>query len=520
MSGRVGVPLKIEIRDPLMSPPPRVFIDDDAIRSRVGAHLNTGGDLCYAEAEVEEYDPYNGGGAVLRVLESVRETFDRVLHSSATTELQREFVAYWKAETHLYTDLPEGFSGAARMTRWAAPSGSGLVVSPADRAARWASDKTSRSTPALHAFVLRLDRPMNTTVGGGPGRSLASLKLWTAHFIDGDALERAFAPRYIDGGAVVLVAENGAVAAMFKWPKLAKLAYAKAPPGRRARSVLQGASQMSLERTSAESLALPDLVNARLAAPSPLIGKSVAIVGAGAIGARVAQELSRSGAGQGEYPLLIIDPDIFHAVNFARHVLPISAVLEPKATAVADELTRLHPGLSVEGVKLDVFKILPRLSPFDLIIDATGSNPVGLRLNAASQAAREANDRFPTVLHAAIHGNGLAVQTILVTRTTHACFKCLRPAHGTYKANPLKSGFQTAYISAACGDGAHVDYAASAPAMAAALTVQAALEWARDPLEPGPRVRTRVLDLERTEPAKDKNWAPDPTCPACGGGCP
>ena len=108
-------------------------------------------------------------------------------------------------------------------------------------------------------------------------------------------------------------------------------------------------------------------------------------------------------------------------------------------------------------------------------------------------------------------------QTVLVTRSAHACLKCLRPNHGELKANPLKPGVTTAVESGTCGDGAHINYAAPAPMLAATLVVQAALEWAAAPDMPGPRVRTRVLDLEHTAPPKDRNWPIEPLCPACQG---
>jgi len=103
------------------------------------------------------------------------------------------------------------------------------------------------------------------------------------------------------------------------------------------------------------------------------------------------------------------------------------------------------------------------------------------------------------------------------TRSAHACLKCLRPNHGELKANPLKPGVTTADESGTCGDGAHINYAAPAPMLAATLVVQAALEWAAAPDMPGPRVRTRVLDLEHTAPPKDRNWPIEPLCPACQG---
>lgn len=67
------------------------------------------------------------------------------------------------------------------------------------------------------------------------------------------------------------------------------------------------------------------------------------------------------------------------------------------------------------------------------------------------------------------------------TRSAHACLKCLRPNHGELKANPLKPGVTTAVESGTCGDGAHINYAAPAPMLAATLVVQAALEWAAAP---------------------------------------
>lgn len=514
-SGRVDVPVRLAIIDPLMMPPPKVFIEDAEVLARVGAHLNEDRSLCYAEAEVEEYDPYNAGGAVLRVLESVQCTLTQVLHSSAVKDLQREFVAYWKPDTYLYTDLPPGFSGPARSVDWKRGDRIGLVITCADRVKRWAVPKSRTGD----AYVVRIDRPLNTAVGTGPGRSLASLRSWLQNFVDdADPLKLAFTSGIVDGGNLIIVAPNGTVGAAFSWPKLAELAFRKAPLVRRLRAIAQGEDKMTLEKSVANSLALPDLVNARLAAPSPLIGKIIAVIGAGSIGSRVCLELARCGAGQDDAPLMIVDPDNFQAVNFPRHVLPISAVRTSKAQAMAEEVRRLHPSLQVEALPEDVFKLLHKVAKCDLIIDATGSNPVALRLNAEAIAFRRSGGSFPPVLHAAIHGNGLAAQTVLVTPTDHACLKCLRPGHGVLKANPVKPGVPTEFSSASCGDGAHVTYAAPAPALAAALVVQAALEWAAKPADPGPRVRSRVLDLARTQAPKDRSWERDPNCPACRDG--
>jgi hypothetical protein len=513
-SGKTSVAVRLGVSDPLLTRPPKIYIEDPTVRRQLSAHLNGDESLCFSEAEVEEYDPYNSGGAILRVLESARETLDQILHASTLADRRREFVSYWNPDTYLYTDLPPGFSGPARSCSWNVAGGrDSLVITTPGRVRLWTRDK-----PAEHqrAYVLRSDRPFDIRLGGGPGKSLASLKAWIALFVDSsEALAEAFAPTLVDKGVIVLAAENGVVSASFKWPEFARIAYAKAPAERRARPISHAEDQMTLNRGLADSVALADLVNGRLDAPSPLIGKAVAVVGAGAIGSRVCLELARSGAGQASRPMLVIDHETYSTANFGRHVLPIACVRLAKAIALTDEIRRLHPDLRVEGIVGDVFSVISRLQAYDLVIDATGSTPVGLRLNDFAVTRRRQGEAFPPVIHAAIHGNGLAAQTVLVTGPPHACLKCLRLVHGQVKATPLKPGVTTAYQSATCGDGAHINYAAPAPMLAAALVVQAALEWAGAPTAPGPRVRTRVLDLEQTAPAKDRNWPAEPHCPAC-----
>lgn len=512
-SGRTQIDVTIAVRDPLFTHGPKLHLDDPALHGRLGAHLNTDGTLCYAEGETEEYDLYDSGGAVLAVLESARATLDQVLHAKATAELEREFVAYWKGDPTLhYADLPAGFSGRARSYVW---GNHGVVITTKARAPLWASSKTESGG---EAFVIRTVRPLNSVLGGGAGGTLASFTSWATQFVDDKAtLEAALDPTGIENRRVVLVAVNGIVSARFELPLLLAKAYAKSSPQRRGRAVASKDESVTMKRGYVETIALPDIVNARLAEPSPLIGKSVAVIGAGAIGSRVALELVRCGAGMGSRPMLVIDRDTFQPQNFGRHVLPIADVHRSKATAVTEMIRALHPDISIADVTSDVLDVVTRLQGYDLIIDATGSNPLALRLNHVAMTNRHAGKAFPPILHAAVHGNGQAVQTILVTGPPHACLKCLRPKHGLYKADPLKPGVSTDFVAATCGDGAHVNYAAPAPIMATALAIQAALDWARSPNSPGPRVRTRVLDLGNTQAAKDKSWPAEPGCPACAG---
>jgi molybdopterin/thiamine biosynthesis adenylyltransferase len=511
-SGRRSIPIKLILTDVLFTVPPTVRITDPAAAAQIPAHLDEAGEFCFVTRQLEEYDPYNAGGAVLRCLESVRETLDLVLHSNPQVDLEREFLSYWRADKSLYADLPHNFSGDADIRRSQGFAGGfDLLVAPA-QLAPWRPNLSD--TSLVSAVVLRAVRPFVCAPDQFADGSLATFREWLAGFIPAQGLKTVASAAEADRVLVVL-ADNGSIACRFLMPPLQQVAFAKAPAARRKAWIARHASDMTLVRFEIRPLDRSTLVNARLREPSTLEARSVSIVGCGAVGSRVVMDMVRSGAGAAGKPLILIDPDQLEAENLGRHILGVDAIGKPKVAAMAAEARRFHPAVDVQPIESDVLRCLHRIERCDLIIDATGHNPLALRLNAYATERRLGGGSFPPILHAAVHGNGLAVQTILVTASEHACLKCLRPGHGVFKADPIRPGQVTQTVPAACGDRAYIPYAAAAPAMAAALAVQAALEWSARPDAPGPRVRTRRLDLEKTVDIRDKSWGPDPACPAC-----
>jgi molybdopterin/thiamine biosynthesis adenylyltransferase len=510
-SGSLSVLIELLVLDPLLITPPRVQILDDAISARIDAHVDTDGALCYATTAFEEYDIYDGGGAILRCLSNVETTLALVLHGNPIADQYREFISYWKPVLTLKSDLPPDFTGLANLYRRANENDAPLVATTRTVAA-WS--RLTLSPARSPVRILRTITPLVLTDEKRPGDSLSSFRSWIAEFISLDDLAYVDASDVVDGGIVAIIAPNGAIAVQFEWPVIEAKAFRKAPPRRRRAWIERHPEQMTLKRHSLKSVAYLDLVNARLADPSPLANKKVGVIGAGAIGGRLALDLVKCGAGGPDNPLCLIDPDNLSEENLGRHVLGLADVGKAKVEALALEAKRFHPSVTVTAVRKNVLDCLPSLEKFDLLIDATGNNPLALKLNDhAIQVRRERG--FPPIIHSAVHGNGLAVQTILVTDFEHACLKCLRPGHGEFKANPLKPGTHTQMVTATCGDGAHIPYAATAPAMAAALSLQAVLEWAEKPENPGPRVRTRRLSPDATIPFKDRSWGPDSECPAC-----
>jgi molybdopterin/thiamine biosynthesis adenylyltransferase len=116
--------------------------------------------------------------------------------------------------------------------------------------------------------------------------------------------------------------------------------------------------------------------------------KSVAIVGLGSIGSKVAASLARAGVGQ----FILIDDDILAPHNLVRHDADLREVGHHKVTAVAKRINLISPDATV--VKAEV-RLAGQESPkaasgwlkiltmCDLIIDATASPEVFTLLGAA-----------------------------------------------------------------------------------------------------------------------------------------
>ena len=112
-----------------------------------------------------------------------------------------------------------------------------------------------------------------------------------------------------------------------------------------------------------------------------LSDKSVAIVGLGSIGSRVALSLARMGVSK----FLLVDEDVFLPENVCRHSLDWNNIGEHKVNAVAHKLSLISANIEVDVSKLHLVgqestssfsAILSRLAHYDLIINATADKKV------------------------------------------------------------------------------------------------------------------------------------------------
>lgn len=108
-----------------------------------------------------------------------------------------------------------------------------------------------------------------------------------------------------------------------------------------------------------------------------LLKKRILLVGAGCVGASVAEILVRSGV----YNLTIADHDILEVGNLSRHVLNVNNIKEPKEVSLCNYLNTLNPHADVEVISKaliidEEFKTNIDLEKYDTIIDCTGENSV------------------------------------------------------------------------------------------------------------------------------------------------
>jgi sulfur-carrier protein adenylyltransferase/sulfurtransferase len=125
-----------------------------------------------------------------------------------------------------------------------------------------------------------------------------------------------------------------------------------------------------------------------------LAARSVAVIGLGSAGGKIAVTLARMGVGG----LFLVDHDLFFPENIERHVLDWAHVGDHKVDGVHEVLSRIRADLQVEVSRLHltgqesaaaVSGVMNRIGRCDLLIDATASPNVFNLLAAVARAAQK-----------------------------------------------------------------------------------------------------------------------------------
>lgn len=365
---------------------PTVFVEDLSLYERA-PHISQNGELCYCDKATSSFCVEDVKEIVLWVVDKCKEVLDKADTAANDDEFAIEYHSYWRASRSflsLLTSLdevreldvlwlaakqPKGFSflacedtGFAK--QWLKQSGIGTPTAK-DRALflpnampprppfpatnrdlydqmqslptrkRWESYVRNRSR----------DRLVISTVNSSRGPSLIA---FTVPYVPSDPDKpRSFVVKGFRPGKHPLKLE------MHGW-----------------------AGSAELRRYEGERIDLARLTS-RTVGSQPAGPKHLIIIGAGSIGSNLLLSLIKSHHFE---RVSLIDPDILTTGNVLRHTLGFTYVGSKKAEALAIEVGRQCPWLTIDAISKDVLLAASELQNLvrtaDLIILATGNNVV------------------------------------------------------------------------------------------------------------------------------------------------
>jgi hypothetical protein len=523
----LNVPVSVEIPDLDFVHPPIVRLEcEQAAAGKRVPHL-TGADnqLCYIERNSTVLDRYDPGGTVLRCLVQAEKVLGDGLRGRLHADFAAEFANYW-SRSPLLVDLPPAFTGLGSIY-WVALNPDDkreiAILTRKDKLARAFRDAHARSRGAKAKPIAELCIVANTidNLGLNPEVSWSprTLKSLLAFFrgIGGTAATAVETILREGEGLnrwVAVRAPNAFCLAEIKIPKAYnKPEFMTSRKRNLPETLAQIASSIPIERYIGFPVDAKYLYERNLGDLPSLAGKKVMLIGCGTIGGFLAVQLAQSGAGSQGGRLVLVDEDLLMPSNLGRHALGVQYLNCNKAEACTDFISHQLPFLDVEARPVDVLTILPSLSDFDLVIDATGEEALSIAINEYAVRKRP---NFPPTIHVWIVGNGGAAQALLCDGSDHACLKCQKPQlAGPPRHRTLRPDANADLRrNAACGDGLYAPFPVSRSRATAALALELALAWNCG--DAGHRFRTRIFDPAQCFQVKDTTDFPTSGCPACG----
>jgi hypothetical protein len=514
-----GRPVRVSICFPCLrfSRLPKVLLthrDEDAPDAM--AHVESGDFLCYATHGSLVLDHHRPAESTLAVLREVVNTLERSLSAGASREVAAEFPQHWCAATDVHVallpDAPGGMASLLTVPRLGALPLSVLTRRLDNGLFEGGAMGRLRGAETGRAWLVRAPSELSLTTGGPPTTFAAFLD-WA------EGQDPALRARLLDAASqhffdedvrLFVAGANGCVGVRLRLPVLWQRCVRT--KGFWAGRMRDGAPKIGVERLRGERMDAEHARTRNLPGRATLAGRLVVLVGCGAIGAQLSRYLAQSGAGSGGGRLVLLDTDVLSTGNLGRHWLGAEHVGNGKAAAVEAELKRLAPGIAVQAVPDHAMAKLDLLCRADLLVDATGEEPLSRALNHEVQARRPGG---PAMIFAWLLGQGAAAQALFVSasRDGLGCYACARPFGERPRA--LRNGADALPVPAACGDAEFMPYGVAAPAVAAGLGAAMALEWAAGEVRPS--FRTVRLDHSSTLDDPDRDVAAVPGCPDCGG---
>jgi hypothetical protein len=515
------VPVVVSVTDLDFVAPPVIRLVDPGAGSagQVPHVLRSDGTFCYLDGKAIVLDRYKPAETMIQCLERADKVLRDAVRGRLDEDLVGEFGAYW-ADGTVLMDLPERFEGDAKIQILKFDSHSGreeiLVSDGASSFVTLHKRNGGKDPEGLLCPVLRVPALSFDPKQSWPPKNLAELNTWmtSAAPTAVGAIEKAFARSTGHHQWICLSAPNGRffvsaeIAKAYRTPELLK--NRRAHIGETLR-YMQGAVKISgyvgvpVDEEYVFSRNMGGMTN--------LAGKKILLIGCGTVGGFLAQHLAQSGAGAGGGKLTLVDNDKLKGANLGRHLLGSPYLDRNKADGCADFLREQLPYLDITSMPRSIMNDTTVLRRQDLIIDATGEEPLSIAINELAVTARP---DFPPVLFGWLEGNGAAAVAFMTGDPGLACFKCLKVELAGVPRFKLMRGDVKVETgrNLACGDAHFISFPVSRAAVAAGLICDIALDWANG--GGGHKWRSLTLDHDRAIQIKDSNPKRIDRCPACG----
>lgn len=465
--GNVNWAMKIEFHVPLTRTP-TIQLSDVSIGLGL-AHVDHKGVVCYSDHEGEAYDPEDVANVVAWAVSQAVKTLDSSLAKKLAGDFQElldEFEGYWSSldgciPVPLF-DPTESQDLRANVGNAKVLPGSGKSFFPI-RIARAGSSYLKGTAHKVRFFPLAqaILPPQNGTP------------------LNEEWLNELFA---LGGQDCVRVSQSeGAHIFLFSQPRSpgeAIFGLAFTTRKKLGKTVFSNPNPFCIQRAWREYM-----LNRTGSSP---IARSVAILGCGALGGRVAEQLALAGVGE----LILIDEDYLSYDNTYRHVLGASYAGTSKAEGIKLDLAAKFPGIKIVPFlgSAEAWLKDPILRDgCDTLVLTTGKPALERHITR-----RAFSERWPQLLVSAwLEPLGLGGHAVAAQAGTTGCLECLFTDIGARRTDPsnafLAPNQQVSRSITGCG-GRFMPYSALNAVETALLVCKAILSsehgyrcWVGDP---------------------------------------
>ena len=499
----LGAPigLRLEYERAYAEPPHVVVETPELLPKGVIAHLDEDNDLCVVDRTAYVADRYKLAEQARGIVRRAKEILARAGTKAAEAEIAEEFPRHWAGPV-VY-----------------------VAFGPTDGFARPIKDRTTLDLelcadavkpPDLGAAVVATEVRLSFRRGQTRPTTFAEALAWAGSFdptLPTRLIDRLGAIGPLDPYAIIH-APNGVVGFQLEVSAKGPKVQQSILQPKSWRTLLSGqfGRDLPIKRVQGRRVDTEYILGTNgTGGVAPLTGRTIVLVGCGAIGGFLSASLAQLGAGLGGR-LLLIDHDNLSARNTARHRLGAAFVGRNKAQACRDSVLADMPGLTISALPLKVEQYRVQVMAADLVIDATGEQGVGDLLNAWCIEGAAAG-QGTALLHTWIEGAGAAARTFVSSDPAFGCYRCLQPDLALpERLSALRPGVM-AEIETGCGEAPFSPYGPAAPMTAAGLATTHVLDWATGHARP--LMRTHRLNLADTVERPPTNPTRSASCPAC-----